>query len=105
VLFVAVSIASYWAARRFGTAGVYALAAVVGISDINPFVLSLAQHGASGTSNTVGAVGVVVAASSNNLFQAAYATVYSGGRAGFPPLVALAILAACGVGAAVALAR
>ena len=56
VLFVAVSIASYWAARRFGTTGIYTLAAVVGISDINPFVLSLAQHGAS-TSNPVGAVG------------------------------------------------
>ena len=104
VLFVAVSIASYWAARRFGTTGIYTLAAVVGISDINPFVLSLAQHGAS-TSNTVGAVGVVVAASSNNLFQAVYATAYSGGRAGFPPVVALAILAACGIGAAVTLAR
>jgi uncharacterized membrane protein (DUF4010 family) len=46
VLFVVVSIVSSWAARQFGTAGVYALATIVGMTDINPFVLSLAQNGA-----------------------------------------------------------
>lgn len=104
VLFVAVSIASSWAMRQFGAAGIYALAAVVGVSDINPFVLSVAQHGAGEVSATVGAIAVLVATASNNLFQAAYATGYSGGRTGFVPVAALASLAACGIGMAVVLA-
>jgi uncharacterized membrane protein (DUF4010 family) len=104
VLFVAVSIAASWAMRQFGAAGIYALAAVVGVSDINPFVLSVAQHGAGDVSGTVGALAVLVATASNNLFQAAYATAYSGGRTGFVPVAALALLAACGIGIAVMLA-
>ncbi len=103
VLFVAVSIASSWAMHQFGTAGIYALAAVVGVSDINPFVLSLAQHGAGDLPGTVGAVAVLVATSSNSLFQAVYAIAYSGGRIGFAPVAALTLLAACGVGMALAL--
>ncbi|HEX3991140.1 MAG TPA: DUF4010 domain-containing protein, partial [Acetobacteraceae bacterium] len=99
LLFVAVSIASYWAEQQFGTAGVYTLAAVVGISDINPFVLSLAQHG-EGMTSGVGATAIVVATASNNLFQAAYATAYSGGRTGLVPPVTSAVLAACGIGLA-----
>jgi uncharacterized membrane protein (DUF4010 family) len=102
LLFVAVSIASYWAEQQFGTAGVYTLAALVGISDINPFVLSLAQHG-GGMTSSVGATAIVVATASNNLFQAGYATAYSGGRTGWVPPVTLAALAACGIGLAVVL--
>ncbi|HVC60397.1 MAG TPA: DUF4010 domain-containing protein [Acetobacteraceae bacterium] len=104
VLFVAVSVASSWAMRQFGAVGIYALAAVVGISDVNPFVLSVAQHGAGEITGTVGAAAVLVATASNNLFQAAYATACSGGRTGFAPVLALALLAACGVGMALTLA-
>jgi len=100
VLFVAVSIASPWAIRQFGAVGIYALAGIVGISDINPFVLSVAQHGAGDIAGSVAASAVLLAASSNNLFQAVYATACSGGRTGFAPAVALTLLAACGVGLA-----
>ena len=47
VLFVVISIASAWATQRFGSAGIYALAAIVGVSDIDPFVLNLAQGGSA----------------------------------------------------------
>lgn len=46
-LFVVISLASTWARAEFGTAGIYALAAVVGAADIDPFVLSLAEGGAA----------------------------------------------------------
>jgi uncharacterized membrane protein (DUF4010 family) len=36
-LFVVISIASSWATEPFGSAGVYALAAIVGVSAIDPF--------------------------------------------------------------------
>jgi uncharacterized membrane protein (DUF4010 family) len=103
VLFVVVSVASSWAAHEFGTAGIYALAVIVGVSDIDPFVLSLAQHGAGPVTAPAGAVAIVLAASSNNLLKAGYAVAYSGGRRLIWPVAALVALAACGVGVAVGL--
>jgi len=103
-LFAVVSIATTWVTQLFGTVGIYVLAAVVGVTDINPFVLSLAQHGAGGVSGNVGAVAVLLATSSNNLCQALYALACSGGRTGLVPTAALGLLAAGGIGAALALA-
>jgi uncharacterized membrane protein (DUF4010 family) len=104
VIFVAVSIVSSWAMRQYGAPGIYTVAAIVGVSDINPFVLTLAQHGAGEIPGTVTVIAVLAATASNNLFQAGYAAAYSGGRAGAAPTIALALLAVCGIGVAVALA-
>jgi uncharacterized membrane protein (DUF4010 family) len=104
VLFIVVSVASAWAVMKFGTAGIYVLAAIVGVSDIDPFVLSLAQNGAGQVSVSVGVVAILLAASSNNLLKATYAVAYSGGRRLIWPVAALALLAAGGVGLAVVLA-
>ena len=103
-LFIATSVASSWAVQQFGTAGIYALAVIVGVSDIDPFVLSLAQHGAGAVSSTRGAIAILLAASSNNVLKAGYAAAYSGGRRLLGPVAVLVALAACGIGAALALA-
>ena len=99
-LFVVISIATAWATQHFGSAGIYALAAIVGVSDIDPFVLNLAQGDAAQITIRVGAGAILIAASSNNLVKAVYAIAYSGGRVRVAP-AALALLAACGVAAAV----
>ena len=104
VMFVLVSIVTAWAMRHFGALGIYSVAAIVGVSDINPFVLTLAQHGAGGIPATVAVVATLLATSSNNLFQAIYVAAYSGGKAGWVPSAALVLLALCGVAIAVALA-
>jgi uncharacterized membrane protein (DUF4010 family) len=96
VLFIVVSLASAWAVERFGTAGICALAVIVGVSDIDPFVLSLAQHGAGQVSLSTGVVAIVLAASSNNVLKAVYAAAYSGGNRLLWPVAALAVLAAAG---------
>jgi uncharacterized membrane protein (DUF4010 family) len=96
-LFVAISVASAWATQRFGAAGTYALAAIVGVSDIDPFVLNLAQGDPAQTAVDSGAI--LIAASSNNVVKGVYAMVYSGGRARMA-LVAMAALAICGIAAA-----
>jgi len=103
-MFVVVSIVTAWAMRNFGTPGVYSVAAIVGVTDINPFVLTLAQHGAGAVSTSVAVVATLVATASNNLFQAIYAASYSGGKAGLAPPLGLALLAAGGIAAAVFLA-
>jgi uncharacterized membrane protein (DUF4010 family) len=101
VLFVVISLVSTWVTGEFGTAGTYALAAVVGFADIDPFVLNLAQGGTSGISDTAAAAAVLIAASSNNVLKAGYASVFAGGRATATSAVALIVLAVAGVAIAI----
>jgi uncharacterized membrane protein (DUF4010 family) len=103
LLFIIVSLASSWAVQQYGTAGIYALAAIVGVSDIDPFVLSLAQNGAGQVSVTVGVVAILLATSSNNVLKAVYVVAYSGGSRLKWPVAALVALTACGIGLAVSL--
>lgn len=100
ILFVAVSILTSWVMRKFGTGGIYSLSAIIGVTDINPFVLSLAQHGAAGVPDTQRATAVLVATSSNNIFQSIYAIFYSRGQVGVAPIAGLILLAAAGIAGA-----
>jgi uncharacterized membrane protein (DUF4010 family) len=102
-LFIAVSLVSNWAKTQFGTAGIYTLAAIVGVTDIDPFVLNLAQGGTSGMSETALAAAILIAASSNNILKALYAAVFAGGRATAVSAAILVLLAAAGVAIAVGL--
>ena len=99
VLFVVISIATAWATQRFGSAGMYVLAAIVGVSDIDPFVLNLAQGDPAQLAVHAAAGAILVAASSNNVVKAVYSIVYSGSRVKAAP-VALAVLAVLGIAAA-----
>ncbi len=101
-LFVLVSLVSKWVTAQFGISGIYSLAAVVGITDIDPFVLNLAQGGTSGMSNAVLAAAILIAASSNNILKAAYAAGFAGGRQTAGSAAALVLLAVAGVGIALA---
>ena len=97
MLFIVISLVSTWVATEYGTAGTYALAAVAGFADIDPFVLNLAQGGTSGISGGAAAAAIVIAASSNNLLKAGYASVFAGGRATATSAVALIGLDVAGV--------
>jgi uncharacterized membrane protein (DUF4010 family) len=103
-LFVVISIVSAVAKSQFGVSGIYALAAVIGVTDIDPFVLNLAQGGISGVQNGALAAAILIAASSNNVLKALYATSFAGGKATAGSAVALVVLAAAGVAAAFATA-
>jgi len=96
-LFIAVSLVSSWAKAQFGTSGIYALAAIVGVTDIDPFVLNLAQGGTTGTPNNALAAAILIAASSNNILKALYAAFFAGGRTTAVSAAALVLLAVAGV--------
>jgi uncharacterized membrane protein (DUF4010 family) len=96
-LFVVVSLVSNWAKAEFGTSGIYTLAAIVGVTDIDPFVLNLAQGGTTGMSNGALAAAILIAASSNNILKALYAAVFAGGRATMFSAAVLVLLAVAGV--------
>lgn len=100
--FVLTSFLSTWVTTEFGIAGVYSLAAVIGIADVDPFVLNLAQGGTLGIPSDAIATAILVAASSNNLLKAGYAASFGGGRAAVPSASALVALAFGGVAIAIA---
>ncbi|MBM3468969.1 MAG: DUF4010 domain-containing protein [Alphaproteobacteria bacterium] len=94
-LFVVISLASAWAKQNFGDIGLYTLATIIGVSDISPFVVSLAQDSVSGINTRVVANAILIATSSNNVLKAAYTVIFVGLRSSLLPvllLIALAIL-------------
>lgn len=104
-LFVILAIASAWVSREYGARGIYSLATITGLTDIDPFVLSLAQGGVAGMSLRAVAAAILVAASSNNVLKACYALAFGGARAARPAALALFLLAAVGAGLALLYSR
>jgi uncharacterized membrane protein (DUF4010 family) len=99
-LFIAISLASGWVRNQFGEGGLLALAAIVGLTDIDPFVLSVVAGGAQFLSAGGAVAAILIAASSNNLIKAAYAVGFAGVRAAAVPAAALGLLAVGGAAAA-----
>jgi uncharacterized membrane protein (DUF4010 family) len=102
-LFVAMTLATNLARAHFGSFGVDALAAVVGFTDIDPFVLSIVQGNISDRGEIAQAI--LIAASSNNVLKAIYAFAFGRRRQMLPPIYALLGLAVCGIAAAWFVAR
>ena len=105
ILLIAISLISKWVQAHLGTQGVLVLAAVVGVTDIDPFVLSLAQGGAASIGIAMSAVAIVIAASSNNILKAAYTVAFARRRESAVPAGVLAALCVLGLIAAVIMAR
>jgi uncharacterized membrane protein (DUF4010 family) len=103
VLFIAITLATNFAQARFGRSGLNGLAAIVGITDIDPFVLSIAQ-GNAGPRPAV-AEAILIAVSSNNVLKAGYAFFFGGGRGMLHPVAALIALATCSLAGAFIVGR
>jgi uncharacterized membrane protein (DUF4010 family) len=102
ILFIVTSLVSTWATKEFGVTGIYTLATIVGISDIDPFVLNLAQGGLSGVPLSALVAAILIASSSNNVLKAFYAASFAGGRTTAASAAALVLLAIVGIVAALA---
>ena len=95
-LFIVVALASGWVRSHFGSPGIYALGGIAGVSDINPFVLSLAQGSVAGMPAAGIGAAILIAAASNNIMNGLYALAFGGVR---PCLrAALALFATAAVG-------
>jgi uncharacterized membrane protein (DUF4010 family) len=95
-LFVIISLASAWAKKNFGDAGLYTLAGIIGVSDISPFVVSLAQDSVFGLNPKVVSASILIATSSNNLLKAVYAVIFAGWEKSKIPVLLLILLAFIG---------
>jgi uncharacterized membrane protein (DUF4010 family) len=96
LLFVAVSLLSSWVRGAYGAGGINILAAIIGVADIDPFVLSIAEGGSPPSLPVqAAAVAILIAASSNNLLKAGYTIAFAGIRASLIPAGILVMLALC----------
>jgi uncharacterized membrane protein (DUF4010 family) len=99
-IFVVTSLLTAWIRTTFGQYGVLTLAAFVGATDIDPFVINIAQGGVAGLSPASLSAAVLIAASSNNLAKAAYCLAFGGFAAAARPAFLLLILGLAGFAAA-----
>jgi len=97
VVFAVVLVVSQWVLQHLGRSGAYGFAAVMGVSDVDPYILSLTQTAGKVTPAQVAAVSVVIAAASNNLAKGLYAIGFARGRGGKLALGALLALAVIGL--------
>jgi len=98
-LFVAMLVITHYALIYLGRAGFYSLAALMGVTDVDPFILSLTQSAGTLTPVEVAAGGVAIAAASNNLIKGIYARSFSDKHTGMESLALLVAFAFLGLAA------
>jgi uncharacterized membrane protein (DUF4010 family) len=95
VLFLTMLVATRLAIAHLGHMGVYGLAAVTGVTDVDPFILSMTQAAGTLTPLQVASASVLIAAASNNLVKGVYARFFADRKTGnesFWLLVGLGVL-------------
>lgn len=97
LLFLAMLVATQMAVTYLGRAGVNTLAAIMGVTDVDPFIMGMTQAAGTITPLSVAATGVLIAAASNNLVKGIYAYSLADRKTGIQALALLAGLAALGL--------
>jgi uncharacterized membrane protein (DUF4010 family) len=80
-----------------GKAGVDTLAVIMGVADVDPFIMGMTQAAGTVTPLKVAAAAVLIAAASNNLIKGIYAYCLADRKTGLQSLSLLAGLAALGL--------
>ena len=93
LLFVAMLAATHLVVIYLGSAGVYSLAAVMGFTDVDPFIMGMTQSAGTATPLAVAATAILIAAASNNVVKGGYALFWSGRKTGKQSLTLLLALA------------
>jgi len=76
LLFVFFAIVTEYVMKSYGSSGITTLAFIVGITDIDPFLLNLLQH-QGGITETIIALAIINATNSNNILKLIYALTLS----------------------------
>ena len=72
-LFLVMLVATQLAVTYLGQGGLNTLAAIMGVSDVDPFIMGLTQAAGSLTPTKVAAAAILIAAASNNIVKGIYA--------------------------------
>jgi uncharacterized membrane protein (DUF4010 family) len=96
-LFLVMLVATQLAVTYMGRTGVNTLAAIMGVSDVDPFIMGLTQAAGTLTPLNVAAAAVAIAASSNNVIKGIYAFSLADRKTGIQSLIMLVTMAALGL--------
>lgn len=96
-LFVGMLFITHLALLYLGRAGLFAVAGVMGVTDVDPFILSLAESVSALTPVTLAGGAIIIAAASNNLIKGIYAYGFGDRRTGTQALALLTVLALLGL--------
>lgn len=96
-IFVAMIVITGWALVHLGQRGVFGLAAIMGLTDVDPFALSLTQSAGAITTFTLAASGILIATASNNAVKAFYAFGFASRKVGIQALCLLIAFSAAGI--------
>ncbi len=96
-IFLVVLVITNLVLEHFGTVGIYALATLMGVTDVDPFIMGLSQTAGASTPVAAAAVAIVVATASNNALKGLYARLFSDPATGVRGLAALFLLALIGL--------
>jgi uncharacterized membrane protein (DUF4010 family) len=97
VLFLAILVATHLAVTYLGRAGVYTLAAIMGVTDVDPFIMGMTQSAGGVTSFKVASAAILIAAASNNLVKGIYAYSLADRKTGVESLCLLGGLTVAGL--------
>ena len=81
-VFLAMLVATHLAVAYLGREGVYSLAAIMGVTDVDPFIMGMTHSAGISTSLHLAAGSIAISAASNNLVKGLYAYSFAKGRAG-----------------------
>jgi uncharacterized membrane protein (DUF4010 family) len=97
-LFVLILVITRLVFSYMGNSGAYVLGAVIGIADVDPFIMSMTQAAGTTTPLNIGAGAILLAAASNNIAKGFYAYTFGKrGRAGLEGMILLLLLAIAGL--------
>ena len=97
LLFLGMLVATQLAVTYLGRAGVNILAAIMGVTDVDPFIMGMTQAAGKITPLPVAATAVLIAAASNNLIKGIYSFSLADRQTGSQSLPMLVGLAAAGL--------
>ncbi|HEY8857621.1 MAG TPA: MgtC/SapB family protein [Rugosibacter sp.] len=97
LVFVAMLIATRLSIQYMGQTGVFTLAAIMGVTDVDPFIMGMTQSAPTFTPLPVASASILIAASSNNAIKGLYAFTLSSRQTGIQALCLLLTLAVLGL--------
>ncbi|MGI0493376.1 MgtC/SapB family protein [Alkalinema pantanalense CENA528] len=77
LLFVVIAVVTHYTSTYLGDRGLYGLAAILGVTDVDPFILGLTQSAGKMTALPVASAAILIAAASNNMAKSIYAFSFS----------------------------
>lgn len=96
-LFLAMLVATQLAVTHLGNAGIDTLAGIMGLIDVDPFIMGMTQKTGTVMPVQMAAIATLIAASSNNVAKGFYAFILGDRRTGKQSLAFLAALAVLGL--------